>query len=182
METIGDKDLQKQVNGLLQEIIDEAKNAGIPVSKRILTDVRINPRPKKRFGCCRKTGRDFQIEVSRFVLDAPEEAIRNVIAHEVLHTCRGAMDHQSKWKEYASLMNRTYGYTIKRTNSFEELGLVRSKPAGEPNYRYIIRCKRCGRQMQRQRASRLTRHPDLYRCRCGGRLEVVKYSNVNIER
>lgn len=183
METTRDREiLQKYVNLLLQEIVEEAKNVGIPVSRRILKDVKINPRPKKRFGCCRKEGRDFQIEISRFVLDAPEAAVRNVIAHEVLHACKGALNHQDKWKEYAALMNRTYGYAIKRTNSFEELGLPKPEDRRTPVYHYIVRCKRCGKEFKRQRASKLTKHPGLYRCQCGGRLEVVKYSNVNIER
>ena len=40
--------------------------------------------------------------------------------------------------------------------------------------KYIIRCRKCGREYPRQRCSPVIKNPKAYRCRCGGRLTVFE--------
>ena len=94
------------LNKNLIQIISQAQAQGIPVPDNIFPEVNVNPRPKKRFGCCRRKDGMFIIEISEFILVCSDDAIRNVMAHEVLHTCDGCYDHGIKWKEYAGRMNR----------------------------------------------------------------------------
>lgn len=158
---------QKTLNGLLARVIGQAKDAGIPVSPYIDPEVRVNRRARSRFGCCvQKNGR-YYIEVAEQLLGAAEEAVCQVLAHEVLHSCRGCANHGLKWKEYAGRMNRQYGYAVARTDSFEKLGLTDQRPV-----KYLVICQSCGRQMSRMKRSPLVEHPERYRCRCGGTLRV----------
>lgn len=151
---------------LLQEIIFQARALGIPVSEAIDPHVRINSRAVKRFGCCKYENGGQTIEVAKRVAEGPEEGCRETLAHEVLHTCRGCQNHGELWKEYARQMNLAYGYHISRVSTNEKMGVEE-----ERGCKYLLRCKRCGAEFRRLRASRLIRFPERYRCRCGGALE-----------
>ena len=52
-------------------------------------------------------------------------------------------------------------------DTFEKLGLADQRPI-----RYLVVCRSCGQTMSRMRRSALVEHPERYRCRCGGTLEV----------
>ena len=102
---------KERLDILLQEVIQEARALKIPVSSTIEKNVIVNGRPKKRFGCCRKSRNGFEIEVSRFLLDeagCSEKIVKGVLAHEVLHTCRDCYEHGMLWKSYAGQMNKAY--------------------------------------------------------------------------
>ena len=77
------------IDNLLRQVIAEATALGIPVSKNINSKVIINSRAKTRFGCCRKTAEGFVIELSDRVIAAGEKACREVLSHEILHSCWG---------------------------------------------------------------------------------------------
>ena len=162
-------------DALLAEVIRQARALGIPVSARIDPQVRINTRAKARFGSCSgswSTG--FTVEIAAALLTAEPRACMQVLAHEVLHTCRGCLDHGERWKGYAARMNAAYGYAIRRTDRAEQLG-VQLPPRPAPRYRWRVVCIRCGRQYLRQRESKLVKHPAYYRCSaCGGVLRVEK--------
>ncbi len=166
--------VRQNLNTILKQVIKETQELKIPVSNNISEEVIINSRPKKRFGCCRKRENKFIIEISEFVLNCDEKIIRQILAHEILHTCRDCYDHGVVWKKYADMMNKAYGYNIKRTFSFEDAGIGEYKPnVSTATIRYIIKCKKCGKEYPRQRAGKITRNVKNYRCRCGGKLEVT---------
>ena len=159
-------------NTLLQEVRQEAENLGVPVSPHLRSEVRINPRPRSRLGCCRALpDGSYEIEISKIALGGSETSLRELLAHELLHSCKGCLNHGKLWKKYAAVMESAYGYSITRTVDPKELG-IEQQPR-EP--RYILRCQSCGAEIKRQRECRLTKHPALYRCgACGGRLKVIK--------
>lgn len=167
--------VKEDVNIILEEVIREAQAVNIPVPSNINKQVYINPRPKRRFGCCSTKSGKFNIEISEFLLKAEESKIRGVIAHEVLHTCRGCRDHGLRWKEYAKKMNDAYGYNIKRASSFEELGLETiARPEEQKEIKYIIKCLNCGKEYPRQRFTCVMQKIEAYRCQCGGKLTLIK--------
>lgn len=155
-------------DALLRAVMAQAAALGIPISAEIEPHVALNRRAATRFGCCKLRGGRHWIEVAQRVAEGPEESCRETLAHEVLHTCPGCRDHGRRWKEYAERMNAAYGYHITRTSTNEELGLAEQRPP-----KYILRCTACGAQFKRLRVSPLTRHPERYRCRCGGKLERI---------
>ncbi len=150
----------------------------------------VNRRAKSRWGQCRPAARGvFDIEISERLLgdEVDEIAVKTTIIHELLHTVDGCLGHKGKWRLLAELVGREYPqYQIKRTSSCEEKGLSQlsqeEKPWGEAplsqaaltrQARYRITCTGCGVQAYRQRASKLIRRPEDFRCgRCGGRLKV----------
>ncbi len=157
---------------LLKAVIQQAAAAGIPVSNKIDPHIRVNTRAKTRFGMCIKRQEGFLIELSAILLDAPEIACCQTIAHELIHTCPKCGNHGTVFKKYADIMNRKYGYNIKRTNSAEEMGVV-----NEPRERavnYIVECQKCGAQIKRMKLSAVISNPSRYTCVCGGKLKRIK--------
>lgn len=160
----------------LIRVIKEAQELNIPVPDNISNSVTVNPRPKKRYGCCRKNNGEFRIEISEFVLACEPDKIRSVLAHEVLHTCRDCYNHGNKWKQYAKMMNESYGYNIKRTSTNEEMGLPQREGSDKDTakIKYIIKCQRCGREYPRQRFTCVMKKINAYRCSCGGKLSLLE--------
>ncbi len=155
-------------DALLARVLAQAASLGIPVSRELDPHVAINSRAKTRFGrCIRRQGR-FYVELSARLLDAPETACLQTLAHEALHTCPGCQNHQARWKGYAARMNAAFGYEIERTGSPAALGVSDERPV-----RYRLVCERCGAELTRMKKSPLIAHPERYRCRCGGRLRPV---------
>ncbi|MBC5731218.1 SprT-like domain-containing protein [Pseudoflavonifractor hominis] len=152
---------------LLLQVQQEAHALSIPISAQIVPHVHINTRALTRFGRCSFRDGAYHIELTHRLLDAPERAIRQTLAHELLHTCPGCQNHGPLWQRYAGQMNAAYGYSITRTALPSSLGL-----ADEKLVRHLVVCLSCGREFPRSRASRLTQHPERYRCRCGGKLAL----------
>lgn len=136
----------------------------------------VNTRAKARWGCCVKVSKglfDIQIAAALLQDDVDDQAVKDTIVHELLHTIPGCFKHTGKWKQYANTVNRLLPqYKIKRGSSYEEKGLEDLRP--KPQCRYILKCLRCGSEIGRQRMSAAVEHPEHYRCKCGGRLTRIK--------
>ena len=55
---------QTELDALLAAAIDRARAVGIPVSRRICPQVRLNRRARTRFGCCVRRDGEYTIELS----------------------------------------------------------------------------------------------------------------------
>ena len=136
----------------------------------------VNTRAKARWGYCVKMSKglfDIQIAAALLQDDVDDQAVKDTIVHELLHTIPGCFKHTGKWKQYANTINRLLPqYKIKRGSSYEEKGLEDLRP--KPQCRYILKCLRCGSEIGRQRMSAAVEHPEHYRCKCGGRLTRIK--------
>lgn len=158
---------EKRLNFLLEECLKELETIDIRPYGKILS-IRENSRTKSRLGCCRqiKGGLfpQYQLEISIMLKEWESQKLKEVIIHEVLHTCKGCLNHGALWKELAAEVNKAYGYSIKRT----------AEPQNPENvYRYRIRCSSCGNTSYRIKKSKIVQKPEIYRCaRCGGALEV----------
>lgn len=181
---------QYEVKALLQEVLSQCKKENIPISDYILPDITINSRAKSRFGACRKVPLNklsnndlqnvmmkkkvnyfFQIELCKSMMNANEQEIKNVVAHEVLHTCSGCYNHGKLWKAYATKLNNIYGYNITSTTTYEKVGI--QKPEKKETYRYKITCQKCGKEFYRMKKSKLVTDTTRYRCGCGGKLKCI---------
>lgn len=165
---------RNNLNALLAQVIAQARSISIPVSRSIDPDVVVNTRARTRFGCCRTRMGRHTIEVAAALLEADEQAIRQVLAHEVLHTCPGCANHGAKWQHWASLMSQRFGYDIRRTDSHGALGIKDTRPI-----RYWVICRRCGNRTPRMKRSSLVEHPERYRCKCGGSLYIELPGDTN---
>ena len=163
---------QKELDALLARAVDRARALKIPVSPNIDPQVRLNRRARTRFGCCIRRNGEYTIELSALLArDGSEQAVLQVLCHEVLHTCYGCSNHGARWKSYAQRMNAAYGCHISRTDDHDSLGIEDDRPV-----RYYVICENCQRRIPRMKRSPLVDHPERYRCKCGGRLRV-EYAN-----
>ncbi len=158
----------KNLDIMLMQVISQARSLSIPVSGHIDPHVVVNTRARTRFGCCRSAKGRHTIEVSAALLSAEEQSIRQVLAHEVLHTCPGCADHGKRWQHWAALMNNAFGYDIRRAHTPEALGVEDARTV-----RYLVVCRQCGKSIARMKRSSLVEHPERYRCKCGGVLFVT---------
>lgn len=156
-------------DALLQSVAAELREAGIPVSSETEQQVRVNRRAKKRYGSCIRKGKSFVIELSAYLENAEEKIVRTVLAHELLHTCPGCLNHGARWKAYAAQARTRCGYETARTASYGVLPKTEPKPV-----KYLLQCQSCGALIPRQRMSRLVRAPWRYRCKCGGKLKRIE--------
>ena len=164
----------ERLDALLAQVIGQARDLSVPVSGSIDPHVRVNTRARTRFGCCRREGGRYTVEVAAALLEADESAVCRILAHEVLHTCPGCANHGRRWKHWAGIMSNRFGYDIHRTDSHESLGLEDDRPV-----RWLVVCRSCGKTMPRMKRSALVEHPERYRCRCGGRLSVMTPAEYN---
>lgn len=160
----------------MKEVIDQIKAINIPISNNINPKIKINKRASARFASCRQekhvSGSRFSIEVGEMMLSCKPHIIKGILAHELLHTCYGCQNHGKRWKFYAGAMNHAYKYHIKRTSSYEELGI--KKPQRERSTKYLIVCQKCGAEFPREKRSKLVTQTKQYKCRCGGELKRLQ--------
>lgn len=151
---------------LLQEVITEAKQINIPISDFINTEIKINTRAKGRLGQCKKRQlKGFDIEIASFIEQTNIKNIKEILAHEVLHTCPNCFNHQLQWQIYANKMNKEYGYNIKRTGNAVAMGIIIPRQRN-----YVLICQKCDYEIVMERMCKTVKHPEKFRCLCGGRL------------
>lgn len=151
---------------LMRRLIVRLRSIGIPVSEKILPEVKINTRAKRRLGCCIYTEQGCQIEVSERLLAADKtELLEETLVHELLHTCYGCRNHGDRWKAYAKKASDIFGYNIKRTVELDETDVIKAE------VRYVLVCEKCGANIERMRMSKAVKYPGRYRCKCGGTLK-----------
>lgn len=158
---------QRELDGLMAEMAQTLRDLGIPVSRRIAPEVLVNSRAKRRLGCCYIREGGYAVEVSARLLD-DEDALRQTLAHELLHTCPGCRNHGEAWKRYAAVANEALGYQIQR---LAPAGEEDQAPSRREAARYLLVCQSCGREIPRARRSKAVRQPWRYRCPCGGKLK-----------
>ena len=114
----------------------------------------------------------YSININVVLLDEKNDVsgLKNTIIHELLHSCKGCMNHGENWKRLAEKVNRAYGYNIKRTSSSDEKGVQKSTVPTAKN-KYCVICEKCGKKYMRTRMSNLVKYPNRYSCGvCGGKL------------
>ena len=161
----------------LQEYLEICKeelfNIGIEYGNII--EIKANSRARKRWGQCKGIPGGYSININVALLDErnDEQGLKETIIHELLHSCKGCMNHGENWKRLADKVNRYYGYHIKRCSSSDEKGVLSEtrQPVRIPEYRYAVQCSCCGAIIKRQKISKVISHPSYFRCgRCNGNL------------
>lgn len=150
----------------------QAELASIGISCGRVARWSVNSRANGRWGLCKKTGENsYEIQISHKLLEdtVSDQVLKDTIVHELLHTLPGCLNHSQAWKEFARRVNQALpSYQIKVRTSYAEKGIA--PPRKVPQYRYILRCQKCGAEIRRQRMSDVVRFPQRYRCACGGTL------------
>lgn len=156
----------EELDSIFREMRAALAGLGIPISGSIDPRVRVNSRARRRLGCCYYQNGGYAVEVSASLLDQPE-LLRQTLAHELLHTCRGCRDHGERWKAYAQRVNEALNYSIQRT---VQVGEEPQERLRREEIKYVLECQACGAKISRSRMSKVVKTPWRYRCKCGGKL------------
>lgn len=143
-----------------------------------IVDFKINTRARNRWGQCKVVPGGYSININASLLDErnDEEGLTNTIMHELLHSCKGCMNHGENWKRLAAKIYQVYGINIKRTSTAEEKGVKEEtrppKPVKSIKHKFV--CEGCGQVIVRQRESEFTKHYDKYTCgRCHSHFKKI---------
>jgi hypothetical protein len=89
--------------------------------------------------------------------------IKQTILHEQCHALPNGMNHGDGWKKYVNIINRKYGYNIKRHTDMDDTIRNATKDK-RPAVRYIIICEGCGAESRYKRKPKLLDY--LHECSC----------------
>lgn len=103
----------KYLQKVFEQCLIEAKALAIPVQQ--IDGIRWGNLDKK-WGICiwhTKTN-TFDIVIStrcqRKIIS--KEDLKNIVFHEILHTCEGCIEHSKLWVQYALKIDNEYGYGV----------------------------------------------------------------------
>ena len=180
METTSQK-LNRLANESMQELIEmgfEEKLKNNNISFTISN-------AKRRLGQC--VDKKY-INISKWLLEiASDKEIKNTIIHEIIHTFEDTKGHNYKWKQYANKVNSFGVYNITRLANVQEImnnnGINSEQTKDILNYRYEIKCKKCGTVYYKRRIMDNTMLQYKNHCRihtrCGGKDFIVKDLKTN---
>lgn len=163
----------RNLNDYAKRCMRELDDIGIEYGNII--EFKVNTRAKKRWGQCKAVHGGYSISINAVLLDDKnsEEGLKNTIIHELLHSCKGCMNHGENWKRMVQKVHQAYGYNIKRTSSVEEMGIASVNPIIERKINHKVICLGCGCLWTRTRTSKLITNTDEYRCgKCNGKLKL----------
>ncbi len=130
--------MEKKLNKLYLECIQELKSIGIDVTDKRIGDIEItiSKRNNKRYGACKQEDPDKKtrfiekhprykmitygiyrkhyIEISPWVMELDDSIIKNTIIHELIHCMPYCNSHGYAFKEHAERINDKLGYNISR--------------------------------------------------------------------
>jgi len=160
----------KDLQALVAACQNDLRSIGIVTGADV--EWSVNTRAKCCWGQCETLGKGrYRISIAACLLedDVADQAAKDTIVHELLHTVEGGHGHTGEWKRLARLVNiRLPSYTVTRVTAAERKGIDRPPP------RYELQCTRCGKTAGRERMSDVVRFPNRYRCSCGGSLRRIR--------
>lgn len=135
---------------LLKQVKKELKGI-IPYSDSISSKVKI-VKAKSFLGQCKrlglvdyaKKGFQFEIKLSKYLLECDKQLIKNTIAHELIHTCKGCFNHGYNFKSLMYKINKELGYNVALKNNNKEF-------SQKFEYKYKLTCSKCGKVFYRNR-------------------------------
>lgn len=135
-------------------------------------EVSINTRAKGRWGqCCyNRADKSYKININSALLEdgVSQKSLMNTLLHEYLHAHEDRFCHTGEWKRCAELVNKKYGFHIKRATTAEELGITNYVKAG---FKYHAVCDKCGADSYFSRKSKVVKllmvQPKDSYCHCG---------------
>lgn len=159
------------LNEIARECLEELDALEINYGK--IERFEVNTRALKRWGQCRAVPGGYTINISARLLEDEKsiKGLKETIIHEIIHTCKGCMNHGTEWKRIVNIVNNKYGYNIKRTSSSEEKQV---NQISMENYKHKVVCNGCGREVYKIRECSITQHPESWKCGvCGSHFSRV---------
>lgn len=151
----------------------------------------LSDRNRKTLGLCRYDRGRYHIFLNPNMLkfndgirdgrydDSGEQLIKSVIAHELVHTLPGCMNHGRRFHEKGNLVKRLMGYTIDTKADVDGSAYFRKYL---PKTNYMLKCDNCGNEISKPTLSDPVKNPFKYRCpKCRGNLSSYKLNKSTDE-
>lgn len=113
----------KKIKPLIEDCISKCQAINIPIAEEI-TFTSMNGERTYGITQLNRYTKEYTIKISKRLVK--EEDIKNTIIHELLHTCKGCLNHGYQWNAYGSRIERNYGYVIQRCDNKEVVSNVAS--------------------------------------------------------
>lgn len=181
--TYTDADIFREIKDIIQTLKD-LKIADI-TNQYYLVEFN-NQKNSRVHGMCTYIGTldgipRYKITINRaYLQNSDPQSVHNTIAHEVLHSIPGCMNHGEKWNYYArQFMTALPQFNISRCSNNEEFNNY-LKRAMETQAKYTIICKKCGARFYKARKSQWMEYiMEGGKCyahhrNCGGDFEVIQ--------
>lgn len=101
---------------IMTESIKELEAIGIPVQGEKIQEISSMDNVKDEANGCCTIDKDGMYHIciwSRLLEEsAAEPELKKIVCHELIHTCDGCMNHDRKFRKYAKLVDRHYGYNL----------------------------------------------------------------------
>lgn len=147
-----------------RKVTADLKKAGLPLKESRILAVEWSSRMSRTLGKCICQGSNCHIRLSASLKERPE-TIRNVLAHELIHTLPDCRNHGERFQMWGKRLS-TCGYHIETHVKSVEYRKCQH-PVG------VLKCDSCGRFFPYFRKGKVLSNPESYRCRCGGSLARV---------
>lgn len=141
-----------------------------------VTDVIISNKMTRNLGVCEwdtRTGKS-KIKISYSLVDKkyPRKLRQATLIHELLHAYFPKEHHKGRWSKFAKVISQNTDYNIERLADSEELSALQT--VRKNDYKYVVVCERCGREVKKTRMCSIVRYPQNWRCgKCGGTFKRV---------
>lgn len=144
------------------------------VSVPTMLQYRVSGRLTRALGNCAERRRFDGTIVSLVITiskDLPLSIAPNTVMHELIHAVVGARaGHGPIFHSMAGRVNRAYGYNISTYADPTSSAIIREVRASKTGH--SVTCTSCGNSRAITASQKIFKHPEFYRCRCGGTLEV----------
>lgn len=163
---------EKDITNICVEICKKVGydfNIPVKINKRLTRTLGRVTYYKLANGYTTNTSMEFSYQL---LSTATEECIQEVISHECAHylvieETHESHGHDAVFKAMCARINcsnnSTYYHELKYTAPENEI------------YKYFVKCERCGKIVSKyHRAGKVVQHPEMYHCKCGGSLRIIK--------
>ena len=157
---------------IFENLIDEFLENGIPIKREKIHPELSYINSVTKLGSCKWNGKKYVISLSKHAARA-ETQIRNTLAHELIHTLPGCMNHGKRFHQYGALVYRRLGILIQTKATETEANQSGIRNAYLERARYKAVCANCQYTIFRLKKSGLIKSPHRYRCpKCGGHFRI----------
>lgn len=162
---------------VMNEVKSNMLAIGIQCSKHI-NDIKFTGQRKTWGRCYRITkwgSESYRITISDMLQKkgVDPNALKSVVAHELLHTCPKCWTHKGEFSRLADILENKYGYKIKEHKA-KNLGIPDKVKYDEP---YVIKCSECGQKYaynKRKKWFKQIKECGCATCNKRGTLEFIK--------
>ena len=153
----------------LLRVVKEDLRGIVPYSENISPKVKLlSNRNKNTLGRCNRNidYSQFTIYLNPKLENMSEQLIKDVLAHEIIHTVKGCFNHGHNFKNYMYRVNyNCKNYKVEVRSNDKEW-------QENKQYKYKLTCKKCGKVFYRNRVIHEYVKLGLYSHNCGGDLII----------